>query len=185
MNWYKQEISRFFIRLNIYLPMTQQSHFRYLCCAVLGHSVVSDSLQRLGTVACQAPLYLGILQARILEWVIIPSSRGSSQPRDQTHVFHIPGRFFTYLRHQGSPWILEWEACAFFRESSWPRNRTRVSCIAGRCFTSWATREAPSRYLHEKCICSQKDLYKNIYRRFIQNGPDWKKSSTGEWIDKL
>ena len=28
----------------------------------------------------------GILQARILEWVVIPSSRGSSQPGDQTHV---------------------------------------------------------------------------------------------------
>ena len=28
----------------------------------------------------------GILQARILEWVAMPSSRGSSQPRDQTHV---------------------------------------------------------------------------------------------------
>ena len=31
----------------------------------------------------------GILQARILEWVTIPSSRGSSQPRDQTQVSHI------------------------------------------------------------------------------------------------
>ena len=29
---------------------------------------------------------LGILQARILEWVAMPSSRGSSQPRDQAHV---------------------------------------------------------------------------------------------------
>ena len=28
----------------------------------------------------------GILQARILEWVALPSSGGSSQPRDQTHV---------------------------------------------------------------------------------------------------
>ena len=28
----------------------------------------------------------GILQARILEWVAIPFSRGSSQPRDQTPV---------------------------------------------------------------------------------------------------
>ena len=27
----------------------------------------------------------GILQARILEWVAVPSSRGSSQPRDQTY----------------------------------------------------------------------------------------------------
>ena len=32
------------------------------------------------TVACQAPLSMGILQARILEWVSMPSSRGSSQP---------------------------------------------------------------------------------------------------------
>ena len=31
----------------------------------------------------------GILQARILEWVTIPFSRGSSQPRDQTQVSHI------------------------------------------------------------------------------------------------
>ena len=37
------------------------------------------------TVACQAPVY-GILQARILEWVVMPSSRGSSQHRDQTYV---------------------------------------------------------------------------------------------------
>ena len=37
----------------------------------------------------------GILQARILEWVAIPFSRGSSQPRDRTQVSHIAGRFFT------------------------------------------------------------------------------------------
>ena len=39
----------------------------------------------------------GILQARILQWVVIPFSRGSqsSQPRDQTQVSHIVGRFFT------------------------------------------------------------------------------------------
>ena len=37
----------------------------------------------------------GILQARILEGVAIPFSRGSSQPRDQTQVSHIAGGFFT------------------------------------------------------------------------------------------
>ena len=36
-----------------------------------------------------------ILQARILEWVAFPFSRGSSQPRDQTQVSHIAGGFFT------------------------------------------------------------------------------------------
>ena len=40
----------------------------------------------LWTVAHQAPLSTGILQARILEWVAIPFSRGSSQPRDRTRV---------------------------------------------------------------------------------------------------
>ena len=37
----------------------------------------------------------GILQARILEWVTIPFSRGSPQPSDQTQVSYIAGRFFT------------------------------------------------------------------------------------------
>ena len=36
----------------------------------------------------------GILQARILEWVAFPFSRVSSQPRDQTQVSLIAGRFF-------------------------------------------------------------------------------------------
>ena len=37
----------------------------------------------------------GILQARILEWVAFPFSRGSSQPRDQTQVLCIAGGLFT------------------------------------------------------------------------------------------
>ena len=37
----------------------------------------------------------GMVQARILEWVAIPLSRGSSQPRDQTLVSCIAGRLFT------------------------------------------------------------------------------------------
>ena len=36
-----------------------------------------------------------ILQARILEWVAISSSRGYSQPRSQTQISSIAGRFFT------------------------------------------------------------------------------------------
>ena len=52
-----------------------------LCSAVLGRSVVTDFLRpHVLYVACQAPLSMEILQARILEWVAMPSSRGSSQP---------------------------------------------------------------------------------------------------------
>ena len=39
----------------------------------------------------QAPLWMGILQAGILEWVAMPFSRGSSQPRDGTQVSCIAG----------------------------------------------------------------------------------------------
>ena len=37
----------------------------------------------------------GILRAKILEWVAVLFSRGSSQPKDQTQVSHIAGGFFT------------------------------------------------------------------------------------------
>ena len=37
----------------------------------------------------------GILQARVVEWVAIPFSRGSSRPRDRNWVSRIAGRFFT------------------------------------------------------------------------------------------
>ena len=35
------------------------------------------------------PMVLRILQARIREWVAMPSSRGSSQPRDQTDISYV------------------------------------------------------------------------------------------------
>ena len=56
----------------------------------------------------------GILQARILEWVAISFSRGSSQPRDQSHVSCITGRFFIVMSHQGSPTL-------FYRWWNWYR----------------------------------------------------------------
>ena len=57
-------------------------------------SVVSDSLCSHGLYRAGSSVH-GILQARILEWVTIDFSRGSSQPRDQTWVSHVAGRFFT------------------------------------------------------------------------------------------
>ena len=53
------------------------------------------------TAAYQAPLYMGILQARILEWVALPSSRGSSPPMDGTHVSDVfcTGRWVLYHWH--------------------------------------------------------------------------------------
>ena len=54
------------------------------------------------TVAHQAPLSMGILQARTLEWVATSFSRGSSQPRDWAHISQVSpavaGRLFTQPR---------------------------------------------------------------------------------------
>ena len=55
------------------------------------------------TVARQAPLSMGILQARTLEGVAISSFRGSSQPRDQTSVSCIGRQILLPLNHLGSP----------------------------------------------------------------------------------
>ena len=111
----------------------------------------------------------GILQARILEWVAIPSSTQGFNPG----LLHCMQSFYQ-LSYQGSPIIesevaqscltlcdtmdcnlpgssvdgifqarvLEWVAISFSRGSSRPRNWTRVSCNAGRPFTVWATKEA-------------------------------------------
>ena len=70
------------------------SSFTWLCVCVLSH---------FSHVWLCDPVNYGppgssvhwILQARMLEWIAMPSSRGSSQPRDQTQVCCIAGRFFT------------------------------------------------------------------------------------------
>ena len=64
-----------------------------LCCAQLLSRV--QLFVTPWTVAHQAPLSIGILQARIPEWVTMSSSRGSSQPRDRTQVSYTAGGFFT------------------------------------------------------------------------------------------
>ena len=51
-------------------------------CGPMGYSLPGSSVP-------------GILQARILEWVAIPFSRGSSQPRNRIRVSCMAGRFFT------------------------------------------------------------------------------------------
>ena len=89
--------------------------FFQTCCAVLSHSVVSDSFVTPWTVACEASLSMGIPQAGIREWVGMPSSKGSSQPRDWTQVSHCR-QILYQLSHQGSPRILEWGSPSLLQE---------------------------------------------------------------------
>ena len=77
-------------------------HSRKLICHwifyIVGDGKVAQSCPTLGDpMDCSPPgsSVLGILQARILEWVAMPSSSGSSRPRDGTWVSCIAGGFFT------------------------------------------------------------------------------------------
>ena len=81
----------------------------------------------------------GISQARILEWVAIHFSRGSSRLRDWTEVSHIAGRFFTIW----ATTVLKWCSKLLSHLPLYTCSRTWVSYIAGSCFIVWATREAP------------------------------------------
>ena len=114
--------------------------FSVLCVLCL---VAQSCLTLCSLMDCSPPVSSvhGILQTRILDWVAMPSSRGCSWPRDQTHVSCIAGGLY-HLSHKGSPRILEWVACLFSRGTSQPRNQTRVACIAHVFSTNWATREA-------------------------------------------
>ena len=77
----------------------------------------------------------GILQARILGWVAIPFSRGSSQPRDRTPLSHIAGRFFTV-------WAT-WEVCGVPCYVEWPKRKE--SNDGGQ--TLWSFFKVPHSFL--------------------------------------
>ena len=72
----------------------------------------------------------GILQARVLEWVTISFSRGSSQPRNWTHiscVSCIGGRILYTVSHLGSPWMTYLASlgpgpCSGFQRSPYQRD---------------------------------------------------------------
>ena len=69
---------------------------REILCALL--CLVARSCPTLcDPMDCSLPVFSvhGFLQARILEWIAISSSRGSSWPRDRTQVSCIAGWFFT------------------------------------------------------------------------------------------
>ena len=67
---------------------TEHTHID-VCAWVLSHFSHVWVFVALWTVALQAHLSMGILQARILEWVAMPFSRRSPQSMDQTHRFDL------------------------------------------------------------------------------------------------
>ena len=88
---------------------------------------------------------MGILQARILEWVAMPFSRGSSWPRDQTRVSYVSclGRWVPYLQHHlGSPLDstviskCELLTVVFLFPLQWTERVVQASYNSSMCFRS-------------------------------------------------
>ena len=111
------------------------------------------------TVARQAPLSMGILQARILEWAAMPSSRGSSQTRDHTQVSHIAGGFHVLqisaqmLSHQRSlSWSLE-----FFTWPSSPTSNPPSSShfFSHRTYPLWYSKYFLTYFVHSVCFITR------------------------------
>ena len=82
-----------FIEVDLVTQGKQHSGQKVSCVRIC-HLVVSDPVTP-WTIAYQDPLSMGFSQARMLECVAIPSSRGSSRPRNQTWFSRFAGRFFT------------------------------------------------------------------------------------------
>ena len=83
-----------------------------------------------------------ILQARMLEWVASPFSRGSSQPKDQTQVFCIAVRFFTI-------WVTR-EAPPFFVNCSINVNHSLLLDCLFSSSTSWMIFSLFFQFLRQK-----------------------------------
>ena len=97
---------------------------------MLSHFSHVQLLASLWTVALQVPLSMGFSQARILEWVAIFFTRGSSQPRDWTWVSCIAGRFFT-TELQGKPLLIHTATQTSFSQN------LLILKIWPRCAPSW------------------------------------------------
>ena len=116
----------------------------------------------------------GILQARMLEWVAFPFSKGIFPTQGSNPGLPHCRQIVYQLSHKGSPRILEWVAYTISSRSSWPRNQTGVSCIAGRFFTNWAIREAPL----------PRNLLQNLHcLRSVDGGKRWEEVSSCSWLE--
>ena len=93
----------------------------------------------------------GILQARILEWVAFPFSRGSSQLRDQTQFSCTAGGFFTHWATREAPYLavlgllcsLWTPSCSMWDLVPWLGIEPRPPVLGVWSLSHWTTREVP------------------------------------------
>ena len=79
---------------NLFLTILEAVCVCVCVCVCVSHSVMSDSLRSHDYSPPGSPVH-GILQTRILEWIVISYFRGSSRPWDRTWISCTAGRFST------------------------------------------------------------------------------------------
>ena len=105
----------------------------------------------------------GILQAGILEWVAVPSSRGSSPPRDRTQVSCIAGRFFTI----------------------WATRETHIQYVYfTHTHTHTHTHSQWYMYTVYTCTCTHFQYYYKGLAHVIEDG-GWQVPQSAKWVSKL
>ena len=94
--WRKQCNSPDWKVINI-LPYLLHLSFSFPLFFLVKVLVAQSCIQLWDPMDCSLPdsSVLGILRARILEWVAIPFSKGSSRPSRRSQISHLAGRFFT------------------------------------------------------------------------------------------
>ena len=91
----------------VHLPSKSVIFVGFSCC-VRARSF--QFCQTLSPVDCSSPgsSVHGTIQARTLEWVALPSSKGSSWPRDRTHVSHCKWILYCWVTRQNQIQWTEW-----------------------------------------------------------------------------
>ena len=116
----------------------------------------------------------GILQARVLEWVAISLSRGSSQPRDRTLASHIAGRRFTVwatretVHHRGLECKSRKSRATWSNRKIWPWSTKWSRSKANRVLP----RECAGHSKHPLPTTQEKTLHMDITRWSIPKS-DW------------
>ena len=111
----------------------------------------------LWTAARRVPLIMGILQARILEWVAMLSSRGSSRTRGGRQIYLI-----YWLSHQGSPWKL-------------------LSCVDSLWHSPGKNTGVGSYFLLQGIVPTQRSNPGLVHCRSLPSEPPGKSKNT-EWV---
>ena len=143
----------------------------YTCCALVSHSVMSNSLRP----HCLPGFSVhGILQARLLEWVASSFSRGSSWPRNRTWVSHIAGRFFTIRAtwkhtHTHTHRRRQWHPSPVLLPGKSHGRRSLVGCSPWGCEESCTTERL---HFHFSLLCIGEGNGKPLQCSCLENPRD-------------